>query len=442
MNSNIVTRMAPSPTGVLHVGTLRTTLFNYLYARKHGGKFILRIEDTDKERSTKEFEKNILDGIEWAGLNYDELYRQSERTEIYKKYVKELLESGSAYVSEEKEGANKTVIRFRNPNQDIAFKDEVRGEVKFNTSDLGDFVIAKDEETPLYHLAVVIDDHEMGVTHVLRGEDHISNTPRQILIQRAIGAKEPTYAHFPLILASDRSKLSKRHGAVSVDDYKEMGYLPEALINFLALIGWNPGTEQEVFDLKDLVKNFSLNQVQKGGGIFNIEKLDWLNREHLRKLPEDKIITMFNNALTDEIKNLPNYNDEQLKKVVPILFDYIHKAGDLTQMAERGEVSYFFDNPKLSLTTLQGKKEIPLDQIKKHLKKIYELLEIIDEKNFTAQVIKENVWDYASEEGRGEVLWPMRVALSGLEKSPDPFVISEVLGKEETLKRLGNVQEL
>ena len=206
MEEKVVVRMAPSPTGNFHIGTARTTLFNYLYAKKMGGKFVLRIEDTDKERSKKAFEDNILEGIKWLGLAYDEFYRQSEREDLYKDYVKRMIDAGSAYISKEEpkeEGQRTEVVRFKNPNKKIKFEDEIRGEVEFDTTELGDFVIAKSPEEPLYHLAVVVDDHEMGVTHVIRGEDHISNTPRQILIQEAIGAKRPVYAHLPLILAED-----------------------------------------------------------------------------------------------------------------------------------------------------------------------------------------------------------------------------------------------
>ena len=271
--------MAPSPTGNFHVGSVRTALFNFLFARKNTGKFILRIEDTDKQRSKKEFEDDILKSLKWLGLKYDECYRQSERGEVYKSYIKKMLENGTAFESEEEE---KKVIRFKNPNKKVKFNDLVRGEIEFDTTELKDFVIAKSVDEPLYHLAVVIDDFESGITHVIRGEDHISNTPRQILIQEAIGATRPIYAHLPLILAPDRSKLSKRkHGeSVSLDYYRNKGYSPEAIINYLALLGWNPGTEQEIFTLDELIKVFDLSRVHKGGAIFDEKKLAWVNRQH------------------------------------------------------------------------------------------------------------------------------------------------------------------
>lgn len=272
----VITRMAPSPTGNFHVGGARTALFNFLFAKKNNGKFILRIEDTDKERSKKEFEDDIFESLEWLGLKHDEFYRQSERGGVYKSYIEKMLDNGSVYEAEDK------VIRFKNPNKKVKFDDLVRGEIQFDTTELKDFVIAKSIDEPLYHLAVVIDDFESGITHVIRGEDHISNTPRQILIQEAIGAPRPLYAHLPLILAQDRSKLSKRkHGeSVSLDYYRNKGYSTEAVINYLALLGWNPGTEQEIFTLDELIKVFDLSKVHKGGAIFDEKKLAWVNRKH------------------------------------------------------------------------------------------------------------------------------------------------------------------
>ncbi len=453
---NIVTRFAPSPTGFLHVGSARTALFNFLYARKHGGKFILRIEDTDKERSKKEFEDNILDGLKWLGISYDETYHQSERAGIHKKYLQKMIEDGSAYEAEEskelmearlpsidgsptsinpgkkdgigEQNQRKAVIRFKNPNTRVKFHDLIRGDIEFDTTDLGDFVIAKNIDTPLFHLAVVVDDFEMGITHIIRGEDHISNTPRQILIQRAIGAQEPQYAHIPLILATDRSKLSKRHGAVSVTEYKEQGYLPEAVVNFLALIGWNPGDEREVFTMEELVKEFSLEKVQKGGAIFNTEKLDWVNKEHLKKLPEEEIKL----ALKERLPEVPL---DIIQKITPIVLERINKWSDIDTMNKNGELEYFFSQPDIDIQKLVW-KETPSSDTKKHLERIIKILQGISQENFTAEKTKEAIWDYATGQGRGSVLWPMRYTLSGRDKSPDPFTLAELFGKEETIKRL------
>ena len=280
MSQKIITRFPPSPTGNFHVGSARTALFNFLFARKNNGKFILRIEDTDKARSKKEFEDDIFESLEWLGLKYDEFYRQSDRGKIYRTYIEKILDDGSIYEDEDK------IIRFKNPNKKVKFNDLVRGEIEFDTTELKDFIIAKSVDEPLYHLAVVIDDFESNITHVIRGEDHISNTPRQILIQEAIGAPRPIYAHLPLILAPDRSKLSKRkHGeSVSLDYYRDKGYSPEAMINYLALLGWNPGTEQEIFTLDELINVFDFSRVHKGGAIFDEKKLAWVNRKHFNKL--------------------------------------------------------------------------------------------------------------------------------------------------------------
>ncbi len=249
---------------------------------------VVRFEDTDRERSKKEFEDDIVAALKWLGLGYETpaVARQSERGEVYQKYFKILLEKGLAYEAEEsKDDPSKKVVRFKNPNTRITFTDVVRGEVSVDTTDLGDFVIAKSSTEPLYHLAVVIDDHEMGVTHVIRGEDHISNTPRQILMLEALGFVRPVYAHIPLILAPDKTKLSKRHGAVSVNEYRAQGFIPEALLNYLALLGWNPGGEREVFSLEELMSLFDLAKVQKGGAVFDIEKLKWFNTSILLNFP-------------------------------------------------------------------------------------------------------------------------------------------------------------
>lgn len=283
MSQKIVTRFPPSPTGPLHIGNVRTALFNYIFAKQKGGDFVVRIEDTDRLRSKKEYEESMLESLKWLGLERDgELWHQSERTEVYKSYLNKLIQTNKAYVSTETEGENREVVRFRNPNKQVVFEDLVRGKVEFDTTELGDFIIAKNLDEPLYHLAVVVDDFEAGITHVIRGEDHISNTPRQILIQEAISVSRPIYAHLPLILASDRSKLSKRkHGeSVSLDYYRQKGYSPAAIINYLALLGWNPGTEQEIFTLDELIKVFDFARVHKGGAIFDEKKLAWVNRKH------------------------------------------------------------------------------------------------------------------------------------------------------------------
>ncbi len=432
-------RFAPSPTGTMHVGTARTALFNFLFAKKYEGKMVLRIEDTDKERSKKEYEDDILEGLKWLSISYDELYRQSERTAIYKKHLEHLISTGSVYVSKEEaseEGRRGEVIRFKNPGKTVIFHDLIRGDISFDTTELGDFVIAKDLETPLYNFAVVVDDFDMGITHIIRGEDGISNTPRQILIQDALGAPRPLYAHIPFILAPDRSKLSKRHGAVSVTEYRNLGFLPEALVNFLALIGWNPGGEQEIFSIEELVRDFSLEKVQKGGAIFNIEKLRWMNKEYLKKIPAAEFKKHILGYIPDSIKTLPGFNKKKLDAVLVVIGDRISTFKDIATMAEVGEIDYYFVAPEYLKEKLLWKEENDYGKTKARLVQTVSILETIKEASFTAEKIKEALWNYATKKGRGFVLWPMRMALSGKDKSPDPFILAEVLGKEETIRRL------
>lgn len=434
-----VVRFAPSPTGLLHIGSVRTALFNSLFAKKNKAKYILRFEDTDVARSKKEFEDNILEGFEWLGIAFDEMYRQSERKDIYKSHIEKLIESGKAYISEESSGERDSVIRFKNPNTTITFNDEVRGEVTFDTTELGDFVIAKSVIEPLYHLAVVIDDFEMGVTHVIRGEDHISNTPRQILILEAIGATRPVYAHIPMILAPDRSKMSKRHGTVSVTEYRDQGFLPIAILNYLALLGWNPGGEKEVFTMSELEDLFDLSRVQKGGAIFSTEKMRWFNAEHIKLLSEDEK----KNLLVEYLTNRGDVGEELLRLVEDsdsfrkAILERVEVLGDIVEFAREGEYDYLFKDPEVSQDKLVKDGENQT-QTKKHLLGVIELLDQVDD--FTdPEEIKGAVWDYATKEGRGSVLWPMRVALSGRERSIDPFTISAILGKIETMRRLEEV---
>ncbi len=440
-SSKVVTRIAPSPTGLLHLGTARTALYNYLFARKHGGKFIIRIEDTDKERSKVEFEKDILGGLSWLGITHDELFRQSERTDIYTKYLKKLVGSGKAYISNEKstqKDGRVEIVRLKNHGEKITFKDKIRGEITFDTTELGDFVIARSMTEPLYHLAVVIDDYEMGVTHIIRGEDHISNTPRQILIQRALSISEPKYAHIPLILTPDRSKMSKRRGSTSITEYKGNGYIKESIVNYLAFLGWNPGTEKEIYSLDELINDFSLEQVQKGGAVFDINKLNWFNREHLKMLSSEDLLQLLENILPEKIKKLPQYSNDRLCKVIKIVVERVDTLKELHDLALGGEFDYFFSCPNIE--TKLSWKEDSIEITKKYLNATIEKLEVLSEHEFTEDTIKEALWGYAEEVGKGSLLWPMRVALSGKEKSPNPFTLAEIFGKEETIKRLKDAQ--
>lgn len=432
--------MPPSPTGHLHIGTARTALFNYLFAAHCDGEMILRSEDTDKERSKKEYETEIIEGLKWLGIKWsnEKIFRQSERTDVYRQYLEKAIADGTAYVSKEESkrepGTMVEVIRIKNPNKKITFTDLIRGDITFDTTELGDFVIARSIEDALYHLTVVVDDHEMGITHVLRGEDHISNTPRQILIQEAIGAKRPVYAHLPLILAPDRSKMSKRHGAVSLNEYIEEGFTKEAIVNYLALLGWNPGTNQEIFTIEELIKQFSIEHIQKGGAIFDKQKFRWVNKQHLEKLTDEDYLDMVKKFLTDDIKALPNFSEATLKKLLPTMRERIEVAGDITEAAKAGEYNWVFEEPDIKPEMLKWKKDPTIGVALPRLQTVRSLLEKADFSSPNS--IKEALWSYAEAEGKGEVLWPLRVALTGLEKSPDPFSCAFIIGQQSTLERI------
>ena len=409
----IRTRLAPSPTGLLHVGNARAGIFNYLFAKKSGGEFILRIEDTDLERSRKEYEDDAKEALLWLGLSWDSFYRQSDRKEIYAEYIEKMLENGSAYVSKEVEGNSKEVIRFKNKGGPVKFDDIIRGQVEVDTEDLGDFVIAKDTQTPLYHLAAVLDDALMEISHVIRGEDHISNTPRQILIQQALGCPTPKYAHLPLILGEDRSKLSKRHGAEALSEYKKLGYPPEAMFNFLALLGWHPENDREILSKEELISEFSFARVQKGGAIFDKRKLDWISREYIKKLSEEEILAKLAQFVPKE------WEGEKMGKAAKLFRDRISKFSDFKEEAK------FIFEPKDYEAGLLIWKNASKEDTKKHLEKVCELISSGGD-----------IMVYAQKEGRGEVLWPLRVSLSGLKNSPGPLEIIEVLGSEESLNRI------
>jgi glutamyl-tRNA synthetase len=477
----IKVRFAPSPTGTLHVGGARTALFNYLFAKNKKGKFILRIEDTDIERSDEKHTKNIMDGLEWLGLNWDEgPYKQRERLEIYEKYIKKLLKEDKAYycfctkeeldAERNEQMANKlapkysgkcsklskeevagfkaagkpSVIKFRVESKKVKFTDLIRGDVEFDSSLFGDITIAKDERTPLYNFAVVVDDYEMGLTHVLRGEDHISNTPKQILIYEALGLPIPKYGHIAMILGSDKSKLSKRHGATSITDYKEMGYLPEALVNFIALLGWNPGTEQEIFSKEELMEQFSLEKMTKSGAVFNIEKLDWINgcyirQKNIKELSDLCVPYLISSGLIS--KNNGKYNlvetegdisEAKIQEIIKLEQERIKK------LSEIGELTAFFFKNKLDYPKdLLRWKNMSDDDLKNALSTIKNLMSEIDENNFKKETIEKSLFKESEKtKDKGRLFWPLRALLSGKKASPGPCEIAEILGKKKTLERI------
>ena len=461
-------RIAPSPTGFLHVGTARAALFNYLFAKRNNGKFILRIEDTDIERSEKRFEQDIIESLKWLGIPWDEgPFRQSDRIETYTKYLKNLLKENKAYYcfcSEEEleavrqdqlsrglapkyngkchnlspeeikkcqENNKPSIIRFRTRQEKISFTDLIRGKIEFDSSLIGDFAIAKDLNTPLYNFAVVVDDFEMKISHIIRGEDHIPNTPKQILIQEALGFPQPEYAHLPLILGPDKSKLSKRHAAVSVSNYLQEGYLPEALINFMAFLGWNPGTDEEIYSLNTLAQEFSLDRVQKAGAIFNIKKLDYLNGLYIRQKPLDELTELCQ-------PYLPKAEKIFLKKIVGLHQERLKKLSEIKEFTD------FFFQDKLNYDKeLLRWRENDDEKMAGSLDKLDKLLSEISERNWAKETLEKILMQEAEKMGdRGLVLWPLRVALTGKKASAGPIEIAEILGKEKTLTRLREARAL
>lgn len=471
--------MAPSPTGFLHIGTARSTLFNYLFAKKNKGSFILRIEDTDLERSKPEYENDIIENLRWLGIDWDEgvdkggdfgPYRQTERTAIFRQYLEKLLNSGKAFWcphSEEflekesqklsqknqnpkhicefrnkkaKAASNfqNAIIRFKTPSaKKICFDDLIHGKICFNSDDIGgDFSLAKNLNTPLYNFAVVIDDYEMAITHVIRGEDHISNTPKQILIYEALGLPIPKFAHLPLILGPDRTKLSKRHGDASVREYREAGYLPEALVNFTALLGWHPQGDKETFTLNELIKEFDFGRIQKGGAIFNIDKLNWLNNHYLKSLPLDDLFERAQPFLVKAGFELGKFGEEYVKKILDLERPRMEKLSDLIE-----KTGYFFKDPEFELELLIW-KDMRFKEIITALNTAQGILESVPENNWTKAILEKNLLETTREaknQDRGRLLWPLRVALTGLKASPSPFEILEILGKSESARRINKV---
>ncbi len=472
--SSIRTRIAPSPTGLLHIGTARAALFNYLFAKKHGGIFVLRIEDTDIERSDKKFEKDIFEGLKWLGIDADEspevgglyeFYRQSERTQDYTRAIQKLLEDGSAFycfhsaeeLEKEKdelmaakkpilhvceyrtldmkeaelltEAKSSFVIRFKTPTgKTVLFNDLIRGDVKFDSDLIGDFSIAKRADVPLYNLAVVVDDEAMKISHVIRGEDHIANTPKQLLLIETLGFEKPIYAHLPLVLGKDRSKMSKRDGATSIIEYREAGYLPDALFNFIALLGWNPGTDQEIFSRGELISNFSLEKVQKSGGIFDLTKLDWMNGEYIRKTSVKELTEMCMSYLVAS-GFVQGQSMEMIERVIALEQPRLKKLSEITE-----KVDFFFKAPEYEKDLLAW-KSMTEDEISSSLGAAIMLLEENRDKE-SAEIEKIFLEKATAMGDRGSLLWPLRVALTGKKHSPGPFEILPILGIDEAIMRL------
>lgn len=480
-NSKVITRFAPSPTGFMHVGGIRTALYSYLYAKKHEGTFILRIEDTDKEREVEGSIEHIIESLKWLGINWDEgpeiggqhaPYIQSERLNIYKEYAQKLIDSGCAYSDpyteeEVEEFRNKAIeekraflfrdhrpkkeevwdgtkpLRFKVPNiKRYEWHDLVFGDLSAGEEALDDFILIKGDGYPTYNFAHIVDDIEMGVTHVMRGQEFIASTPKFLSVYEALEATPPLFATLPHIMADDgKKKLGKRDGAKDILEYRNEGYLPEAMFNFLTFLGWNPGDDREVMSQDELIKDFDITRVQKSGAQFNDEKLDWLNREYLKKLSYEEQEEYVAKFIPNGLKNLPGYTNTIIHNITPVIIERISKGKDIIDMAENGELTYFFGKPTFDRDVLFFKSsKIPQEdkysKLKEYLTYVVSLLNTIDDSLFNKEKIKEILWPYAEEVGRGDILWPMRYALSGLDKSPDPFILAEIFGKEETIARL------
>lgn len=451
----------------MHIGTARSALFNWLFTKNLGGKFILRIEDTDTERSKPEFEQGIISGLKWLGLAWDEgpdvggaygPYRQSERLDIYEKYLKQLLDADHAYYcfcgEEELDAERKAmlakglapkyngkcraqnaktgngVIRFKVPEEKIAFDDIVRGRVEFDGSLMGDIVIAKSLQLPLYNFAVVVDDSLMRISHVIRAEEHLGNTPKQLFIARALGFAAPTFAHIPLILDANRAKLSKRFGATAVDEYRHDGYLPEAIINFLALLGWHPQGNDEIMPIDRIVKEFSLERVQKAGAVFDTEKLKWMNAHYIKSADAKTLVAKITDLYPAVAEHAAHFTAEQLEKIIALAKERMQTLNEFETAA-----AFFFAPADYDAKLLLW-KTTPQETIVKNLHAALEAIKNIPVEDFTVKILDPAIKAVADTLGRGETYWPLRVALSGRDASPGPIEIMDALGKEESVKRI------
>lgn len=483
------TRFAPSPTGFLHVGGLRTALFSYLLAKSQGGKFLVRIEDTDQGRFVEGAIENMLQALAWAGIGPDEgvtidkngkvkqsgehgPYIQSQRLGLYKNYVQELLEKGNAYYcfctkdrldelrkmqelnkqvtgydgfcreldfSESKkrvENGEASVVRMKMPREGVTqCKDLIRGTVEFQNALVDDQVILKSDGFPTYHLAVVVDDHHMEITHVIRGEEWLSSTPKHIVLYKLFGWEPPQFAHLPLLVNAQRQKLSKRHGDVAVEDFREKGYLAEAMVNFVAFLGWNPGDEREMFTLEQLVHEFRLDRASKSAAVFNEEKLMWYNKEYMKAMPlaelTKRALPFFLNA--GIFQSAQEVDMTTLEKIVAIERE---RANTLKEIP--AEVGFFFAKEISYESEILIWKKDTREGSKEKLTQLLGVVQSISEENWNKDFLEQTVqtWIKENNYGVGDVLWPMRVALSGQKNSPGPFEIADVLGKQKSLKRI------
>lgn len=431
--SSLRVRFAPSPTGYLHIGSVRTALFNYLYAKSEGGTFLLRIEDTDRERSRPEFEDEILKSMEWLGLLWDgDVRRQSRRFDHYRSIADGLVREGKAQVSTDKGGQ---AVVFKVPQRRIEFHDLVHGVIGFDTSTFEDLVIIKSDGSPTYNFSCVVDDHDMGITHVIRGDDHISNTPKQLLLYQALDFRPPEFAHLPLILGTDGAPLSKRHGAVSLSAYQELGYLPEAVLNYLALLGWSPGSVREIFSLKEMAAEFSLDRVNAKAAFFDLEKLRWVNGEHLRSLTGET----YWSRLAYYLRTFGGLSgDAQVGKFQNAGLLYKDRIKNFKEFREQAD--YFFDE-ELRYDTGAVDKYWKDGKTRDYLCELFKGLEKLDFKDPSA--LENGTRGLAQKLGisAGALIHPLRVSLTGRGVSPGLFEVMSALGRERVLARLRHALE-
>ncbi len=417
-------RFAPSPTGFLHIGSARSALFNWLFARHEKGRFLLRIEDTDKVRSKSEFLDEILASLKWLGMDWDEepVY-QSKREELYKKAAEKLIKEGKAY----KEG---DAIRFRMPEKKIKVNDITRGEIKFDSEVLKDEVLIKSDGSPTYNFACVIDDADMKITHVIRGDDHISNTPKQIAIYEALGYAIPEFAHIPLILGPDGSRMSKRHGATSIMEYKKEGYLPDALVNFLALMGWSPGDDREILSKEELIKEFTLERINKTSAAFGIDKLNWLNGQYIKEKDPKALLELLLPVLRDKKIIGKDFDREKLLDLIEL---YKVRMKTLADFAEH--VSVFYSD-KIDFDEKGVKKHLKKKGAKKLLATWAKRLSGLS--SFKKDILEENCRKLADELNvkPSGLIHPTRVAITGRTVGAGLFETMEVMGKDMVLTRL------
>jgi len=482
MNTEIRTRFAPSPTGYLHIGGVRTTLFSYLIAKSLGGGIFLRIEDTDQKREVEGATEKLIEILNWLGFVFDEgpgiggeygPYIQTQRLDIYKKYTQELLDKGEAYccfcteerltemranqeakklpprydrtcrnltskeVAEKIAAGEKYVVRHKLPlDGEIIVKDELRGDLKFKIADLDDYVLIKSDGVPTYQFASVVDDHLMKTSHVVRGDEWLPSYPKNVLLYKSFGWEAPKFIHLPLVLDSAGGKLSKRKGNVAVEDFRAEGYLPEALLNFNALLGWHPKGENEIFSMEEAIKEFKYQDIGVSPAIFNTEKLDYLNGIYIRRKSIDELLNLLKPYLVENLaltNNSYKKSDEFLKKVIKLEQERLKKLSEISKHTK----FFFVDNLDYEPALLVWKKSTP-EATHANLEDLYRLLETLDDKNWETKKIEEFVVAYIknNNKGVGDYLWPMRVALTGEKASPSPFEMADALGKKESLEKI------